>query len=154
MNRRYALKTGERIFISLNLIFSIIILYASRSLPAGAEFGIGPGFLPKCISYFSILLSIILLSKSFLNKKSAVENEKFADRKGFLRMLITFLLLVLAIVLMRFIGMIIPLILFLVIVFRFIEKYSTASSIKVAVFSVMIFYAIFRIWLGVPIQII
>ena len=148
------MKKAERIFIIFNLIFSFVILYESRLLPANAEFGVGPGFLPKVVSILSIILCFILIAKSFFKKSSFSDDSKFATKEGFFRLISTFFLLVVSVIAMHYIGMIIPLVLFLVIVFCFIEKYKVFASIRVAVLSVLIFYLIFKVWLGVPIQII
>ncbi len=146
------MKVGERIFLLFFIIFSLVLLKEGSTLPAAAKFGIGPGFLPKVVSILSIILSAALLVRSFLQKD--VSGKKFGAKEGLLRMAVTFGLLVLAVFLMDYVGMVIPLVLFLIIEFRWIEKYKLFTSIKVSVFSVAVFYAIFKLWLGVPIEII
>ena len=146
------MKIGERLFILLFMIFSIIILTQSKALPSGANFGIGPGFLPKYVSILSIILCVILLVMNFIKEKDSTK--EFGNKEGLIRMALTFGLLLVSVFLMNYIGMIIPLILFLIIEFKFIEKYKLLTSIKVSVFSIAIFYAIFKIWLGVPIELI
>ena len=147
------MRRGEQIFIILIILFSVIILVNSTKLPLKAEYTIGPGFLPMIVSILMILISIAILFQNYQKRESLKQKPMFDERNDFTRLMLFFALLLISILLMNYLGIIIPLILFMIITFRFIEKYSWVTTLKVSIVSNIIFYLIFKVWLGVPLPI-
>jgi len=145
------MKIAERIFLIVMGLFAIIIAKECEKLPTSSGYAIGPGFLPKFISYAIILISMIMLVQSFTKSKISNKYKAFITKTSAIRVLSFFVVFLIAIISVNFVGMFIPLGVFMIIVFRFIEKYDWFSSIKVSVLSLIIFYVIFKVWLGVPI---
>lgn len=143
------MKIAERLFLLFMSIFAVVIIKECGKLPAGSEYTIGPGFLPRYISYAMILISLILLVQSFIKDKT--EDKDFINKVGFTRLVSFFILLLSASIAINFVGMVIPLGVLMIIVFKFIEKYDWFSSLKVSILTIAIFYFIFKIWLKVPI---
>ena len=145
------MKIAERIFILFMGVFAAVIIKECSKLPIGSEYTIGPGFLPRFIAYAMLLISIMLLVKSFNKNKTDGKGKPFIVKAGFMRLISFFILLLLAVVSVDFVGMFIPLGIFMILIFKFVERYSWLSSVKVSVVSVIVFYFIFKVWLGVPI---
>ena len=148
------MKIAERIFLTGISLFAIIMDKECEKLPISSEYTIGPGFLPKLISYGIILVSLIMLVQSFTKSDRGNEYKAFISKTGFIRLLYFFAVFLVAVISVGFVGMLIPLGVFMIIVFKFIEKYNWFSSIKVSVLSLIIFYVIFKVWLGVPIPVL
>lgn len=145
------MKIAERLFLSFMIIFAVVIIKECGKLPAGSKYTIGPGFLPRYISYAIILISLILLVQNFIKDKTKDEEKDFINKEGFTRLVSFFILLLFTVIVINFVGMVIPLGVFMIIVFKFIEKYDWFSSLKVSILTIAIFYFIFKIWLKVPI---
>lgn len=145
------MKIAERIFILIMALFAVIILKECGRLPTGSEFTIGPWFLPRYISLFIIAVSAILMIQSFLKRGENSKQKDFITKNGLIRLTSFSLVLLLAILSVSFAGMFIPLGVFMAVIYKFGEKYDWLPSVKVSVLSIVIFYLIFKVWLGVPI---
>ena len=147
------MRRGEQIFILFIILFSVVILVKSIKLPLKTQYTIGPGFLPMTVSILMIIVSIAIIFQNYQKRESLKQKPMFGGRNDFTRLMLFFALLLISILLMNYLGIIIPLILFMIITFRFIEKYSWVTTLKVSIVSNIIFYLIFKVWLGVPLPI-
>ena len=145
------MKKAEVGFLISIIVFGVVLLYKGAHLPVRSEFTIGPGFLPRVVSYFMILVASGLLIQCLIkNPQSTPKIKEFINGIGLKRLVPFGVLFVGFIFSIKFLGILLPLWVFMVITFRFIEKNSWFSSIGVSTLSVLIFYAIFKMWLGIP----
>lgn len=144
------LKNVELLFIIFLIIISIFLILEGISMPVISQYSIGPGFLPIFIGICIVVVSIILFILNITKNMNENQNTVFITKDGALNLGFFIGVLLITISFYKLLGLIIPLIAFMIIIFRFIEKYSWFTSIKVAVVCNIIFYLIFKIWLGVP----
>lgn len=142
------MKRFEKLFLLFMIIISIIIIKEGLGLPFISKYTIGPGFFPVIIGSGIAIISLIIIIKEFLLKNN--NDKPFIELIGIKRIGIYFGAIIIVLLLSEIIGLIVTLILFMIIVFRFIEGYKWVTCIKVAVICNIIFYILFEIWLGVP----
>lgn len=144
------MKLAERLFIITTILFSLVVIREGVRIPIKTEHTIGPGFLPLVIGIGMAIVSVVMLIQNIQKYKGKYQDKSFITKEGVKR-LVTFIVILLASLLFnKVLGLVIPLIIFMTLVYRYIEKYSWLTSIKVAVICNVVFYLIFKIWLGVP----
>lgn len=142
------MKRAEKIFTIFLFLFSLVVIREGVSIPKMSEFTIGPGLLPLIIGIMMAIFSIVLFISNFKREKTT--DKPFITKDGLVRLSMFIILLIGSLLLNQWLGLVIPLILFMTLIFRFIEKYSWFTSIRVSVISNIIFYLLFNTWLGVP----
>jgi hypothetical protein len=140
------MKRAEMIFIFFLAFVSTMIIKEGLGLPLQDGFAPGPGFLPIVVGVLLLLNSIFLLYKNIKSNKDESFFEKVGGLKNLSIFIITFILVILF---GEKIGLILSLSIFMVIVFRYIEKYEMKKCILVAIVSNLVFYVIFDMWLGI-----
>ena len=144
------MKKAERIFIIIVMFFSFAVIYEGTKIPIISKYSIGPGFLPIFVGVSSVVVTGALLIFSYINPDNENDTKKFMTKEGFIRLSTFVVILMSALLSHNFIGLIVPLTIFMVIIFRYVEKYEWIASIKVAIICNGVFYLIFKVWLGVP----
>ncbi|OPL08689.1 MAG: hypothetical protein AVO33_09745 [delta proteobacterium ML8_F1] len=144
------MKNAERIFILAIMIFSFAVIFEGSIIPVFSQHTIGPGFLPVVVGGALAVTCSALLIFSYIKQDTEQDKKKFISKEGQSRLLIFIVILMGALLLNGILGLIIPLTIFMILSYKMIENYTWWNSIKVAVVSNMIFYYIFKVWLGVP----
>ncbi len=144
------MKLMERIFIIGMMIFSGLVIYEGIKLPIKSEYTIGPGFLPIVIGIGIFISSISCIVQSVYKYKKLDTDTKFISKEGATRLGIFIAVLTGALLLNEIFGLLISMVVFMIVILRYVEKYSWFVSIRVAIISNIIFYLIFEIWLRVP----
>lgn len=144
------MKLAERLFIVASILFSLMVIREGVRIPIKAEHTIGPGFLPLVVGIAMAIVSAVMLVKNIQKYREKTEDKPFITKEGLNRLVTFFVILLASLLLNKVVGLVIPLIIFMTLVYRYIEKYSWLTSIKVAVICNVIFYLIFNTWLGVP----
>lgn len=142
------MKRAEKIFAIFLFLVAIVVIKEGIRIPKSSEFSIGPGLLPLIIGVLMAFFSVVTFIGNFKSEKTT--DKIFITRDGLVRLSMFIILLIGSLLLSQWLGLVIPLILFMTLIFRFIEKYSWFTSIRVSVISNIIFYLLFNTWLGVP----
>lgn len=149
-------KNFEMIFLCILILLAILLIFEGLAIPVMSDYSIGPGFLPVTIGFGIIVsaLSQVVINIAKIKKKDTkyinMQNKEFIDKKSLIKVSRFFGILLVSVLLNPFFGILLPLIIFMVLAFRYDEKYSWFTSIKVALITNIIFYLIFKTWLGVP----
>ncbi len=133
----------------LLLIFSILVIIASRDLVYAVEFSPGAGFFPIWLGISLLILSLILLVRSTLLKFHMTEKNPLPGRQAVLRIIAIMGSLLVSILLFERIGFLITMFLLVAFLLIFLEKYRWYSGILISVLMVSAVYGIFKILLGV-----
>ena len=140
------MKQAEKIFIVFLSFVSVMVIKEGLGLPLKDGFAPGPGYLPVVIG---ILLLINCLFLFYKNIKTKDSRGFFKETEGLKRLVIFVVSLIFVVVVGEKLGIITGLTIFMVVVYRFIEKYPLGKCITVAVVSNAIYYLVFDLWLGI-----
>jgi len=137
------------------MLMGIVLFLESIKLPYMKGTNPSAGFLPIWISVSLILCSFYILVKRIKtiqkeNKSGIKEEENILDFKSTGKALIVALITVLVILSIPFIGMVLALFIYLVILLKFIGKNSWITTGKVSLLIPIVIYFIFHVWLSVP----
>lgn len=144
------MKAMERVFIIAMILFSGVVILEGTKLPVKSEYTIGPGFLPIVVGIGIFIVSVISIIQNLLKNKGTDSSKKFFSKEGATRLGIFIGVMIVSLLLSKVFGLLISLAIFMIVIFRYVEKYSWIASIRVAIICNVVFYLVFKIWLGVP----
>lgn len=101
----WAMKRGEQLLALLLLLLSLFLFRESTLIESGAEFGMGPGFLPLWLSVGLAIVSVALLFRASAQPASNFDSSVWASSDGALRVVAVLAFYLVAIIVMNFLGM-------------------------------------------------
>jgi hypothetical protein len=143
------MKRAEQILGAVLLLFAIYIGYESTLIETGADFGIGAGFLPFWMSVGLGISSAALLGRAVVLSPDRFASAFFIDRAGWARVAWVFAGYLLAVVVMKPLGMIISLAILMVTTMPAFGSRSWKSIVVTAILTPLGVYVVFGLWLKV-----
>jgi hypothetical protein len=144
------MKRAEQVLGVVLLLFAIYIGRESSLIESGAEFGMGPGFMPFWLSVGLGITSAILLVRA-VALPARLFNPTFSpDRAGGMRVILVLAGYLLAIVLMKPLGMPISLAILTAITMPVFGSRNWKAIALTAILTLFGVYLVFGRWLGVP----
>jgi len=140
---------ADRFIGMLFLIFGSYLVFRSREFPYWQDFGPGPGYFPFWLGIIMIALSAYLLVRVFFF--TAEKKEKtLGSQRGILYPLAALLVMLVCFFLMRYLGFVIPVLLFLLVLMEFLERGKRMVHFGVMILTGFILYYVFAYWMGIP----
>ena len=140
--------TLYRAFLVLMAVGSALMMPEAMSLPKDSQYTIGPGFLPLIMLGTTIASCVVLLLFD-LRDKSKASVKKDSIPKLLMYVIGTALL----IFCMEKVGIVVSVAAFIFCITAFVEKHPIFTAAKVAIITSGLIYAIFHVWLKVPMSI-
>ena len=144
------MKRAEQVLGVVLLLFAIYIGYESSLIEAGAEFGMGPGFMPFWLSVGLGITAAILLVRAIALPAGRFAPLFYPDRAGGMRVILILAGYLLAIVLMKPLGMPISLAIITAVTMPVFGARNWKAIALTAILTLFGVYLIFGRWLGVP----
>ena len=144
------MKRAEQVLGVVLLLFAIYIGYESSLIEAGAEFGMGPGFMPFWLSVGLGITSAALLVRAIALPAGRFATAFYPDRAGGTRVILVLAGYLLAIVLMKPLGMPISLAILTAITVPVFGSRNWKAIALTAILTLLGVYLVFGRWLGVP----
>ncbi len=133
------------------LALSLFVASQALQMPFSAEYGPGPGFMPLVLSTLMGILSAILLVRSLGSEVPS--KSLFTDRSGLKKSAGVALLYLAYIVSLPFLGLLVALTVFLLVLLLLIEKRSIIMAVSASAMVSLSCYFLFEVWLKVPLPI-
>ena len=144
------MKRAEQILGAALLLFAIYIGYESTLIETGADFGkVGAGFLPFWLSVGLGISSAVLLGRAVVLPKDRFAPVFFLDRAGWMRVVWVFAGYLLAVVVMKPLGMMISLAILMVTTMPAFGSRSWKTIVLTAILTPLGVYLVFGLWLKV-----
>ncbi|MHB9098516.1 MAG: tripartite tricarboxylate transporter TctB family protein [Syntrophales bacterium] len=143
------MKRAEQILGAVLLLFAIYIGYESTLIETGADFGIGAGFFPFWLSVGLGVSSAVLLGRAVVLPPDRFAPVFFLDKTGWMRVVWVFAGYLLAVVVMKPLGMIISLAILMVTTMPAFGSRSWKSIVLAAILTPLSVYLVFGLWLKV-----
>lgn len=143
------MKRAEQILGAVLLLFAIYIGYESTLIETGADFGIGAGFMPFWLSVGLGISSATLLGKAVVRPPDRFAPVFFTDRAGLTRVAWVFAGYLLAVVVMKPLGMMISLSILMVTTMPAFGSRSWKTIALTAILTPLCIYLVFGYWLKV-----
>lgn len=140
--------TLYRVFLVLLAAVAGLMMPEAMGLPKDSQYTIGPGFLPLIMLGAIIICCVVLLALD-LRDKANVSVKKESIPKMLLYIMATGLL----IFCMEHVGIILSVVVYIFCIIFFVEKHPPLTALKVSLITGGLIYAIFHIWLKVPMSI-
>jgi len=134
-----------RIAAVVLLVFSAGFLWEASRYPFGSPGAPGPGFLPVILGAAFAVLSIVLL----VRPGSAPEQVLPPDRAAAVRIVATLVAIAIAIVLLDRLGFLVTGTLLMLALLLVLDR-RPILAVVLAPLSVVLVYAVFKVWLRVP----
>ncbi|MBI4572018.1 MAG: tripartite tricarboxylate transporter TctB family protein [candidate division NC10 bacterium] len=131
------------------LIFSLILMDASRRMPPSATFGPGAGFLPFWLGALMAILSVLLIVQAFRRPATPVEKPAFPSGKALVAVGEAVAGLALYILLLETLGFLVGTGLLTAYLLGVVEREEWRTTILVAVLNSVGLYFVFGHLLGV-----
>ena len=144
------MKRAEQVLGLVLLLFAIYIGYESSLIEAGAEFGMGPGFMPFWLSVGLGITSAILLVRAFTLPAGHFAPVFYPEKVGGIRVILVLAGYLLAIVLMKPLGMPISLAILTAVTMPVFGSRNWKAIALTAILTLFGVYLVFGRWLGVP----
>lgn len=144
------MKRAEQVLGAVLLLFAVYIGYESSLIEAGAEFGMGPGFMPFWLSVGLGITAAALLVRSVTLPVKRFATAFYPEKAGALRVILVLAGYLLAIVLMKPLGMPISLAILTAITVPVFGSRNWKTIALTAVLTLFGVYLVFGRWLGVP----
>ncbi|MCL5808626.1 MAG: tripartite tricarboxylate transporter TctB family protein [Deltaproteobacteria bacterium] len=144
------MKRAEQVLGLVLLLFAVYIGYESSLIEAGAEFGMGPGFMPFWLSVGLGITAAALLFRAVALPASRFATAFYPEKAGALRVILVLAGYLLAIVLMKPLGMPISLAILTAITVPVFGSRNWKTIALTAVLTLFGVYLVFGRWLGVP----
>jgi hypothetical protein len=144
------MKRAEQVLGVVLLLFAIYIGRESSLIESGAEFGMGPGFMPFWLSVGLGITSAVLLVRAVALPAGRFKPAFFPDRVGGVRvisLLATYLLIILV---MKPLGIPLSLAILTAAAMPVFGSRSWKAIALTAILTLLGVYLIFGRWLGVP----
>lgn len=140
--------TLYRVFLVLLGLVAGLMMPEALGLPKDSQYTIGPGFLPLIMLGAIIACCVILLLLDLKDKTNAT-----VKKDSIPKMLLYILATALLIFCMEHVGIILSVAVYIFAVIFFVEKHPPLTALKVSLITSGLIYAIFHIWLQVPMSI-
>lgn len=141
---------AETAFGSGILAFGVVLLDGSLKLPYYVEEVPGPGFLPLWLSLGIIAMGLVLTVRGMRLGKYRIENVEWPDAVGRWRIAIILAALGLVLIMLDTLGFLASVALFVAIATFGLGTRSWRELIPVPILAAAVLYAIFALWLKVP----
>lgn len=143
------MKRGEQILGAVLLLFAIYIGYESTLIETGADFGIGAGFFPFWLSVGLGISSAALLGRAVILPPGRFAPLFFSERSGWMRVIWVFAGYLLAVLVMKPLGMIVSLAILMVTTMPAFGSRSWKVIALAAIITPVCVYVVFGLWLKV-----
>ncbi len=144
------MKRAEQVLGVVLLLFAIYIGWESSLIESGAEFGMGPGFMPFWLSVGLGITAAALLVRAVALPTRLFDSVFFPDRAGGIRVILVLVGYLAAIVLMKPLGMPISMAILIVAAMPVFGSRNWKAIALTAILTLFGVYLIFGRWLGVP----
>jgi hypothetical protein len=144
------MKRAEQILGAVLLLFAIYIGYESTLIETGADFGkVGAGFLPFWLSVGLGISSALLLGRAVVLPADRFAPIFFLDKPGWQRVVWVFAGYLLAVVVMKPLGMMVSLAVLMITTMPAFGSRSWKTIILTAILTPLTVYVVFGLWLKV-----
>jgi ABC-type sugar transport system permease subunit len=144
------MKRAEQILGGVLLLFAIYIGYESTLIETGADFGkVGAGFLPFWLSVGLGIASAVLLIRALVLPAERFIREFFSDRTGGMRVIWVLAGYLLAVVVMKPLGMLISLAILMAATMPAFGSRSWKAIAFASIATPACVYVVFGLWLKV-----
>jgi len=144
------MKRAEKILGGVLLLFAIYIGYESTLIETGADFGkVGAGFLPFWLSFGLGITSAALLVRAIVLPENRFTFEFFSDRAGRMRVIWVLAGYLLAVAIMKPLGMPISLAILMAVTMPAFGSRSWKVIAFTAIATSVCVYVVFGLWLKV-----
>lgn len=140
--------TLYRAFLVLLTLVASLMMPEALGLPKDSQYTIGPGFLPLIMLGATIVCCVILLLLDLKDKTDAT-----VKKESIPKMLLYIMATGLLIFCMEHVGIILSVAVYIFSIIFFVEKHPPLTALKVSLITSVLIYAIFHIWLKVPMTI-
>jgi putative tricarboxylic transport membrane protein len=144
------MKRAEQVLGAVLLLFATYIGWESSLIESGAEFGMGPGFMPFWLSVGLGITAAALLVRAVALPARLFEPAFYPDRAGGIRVILVLAGYLLAIVLTKPLGLPLSLAILTAITMPVFGSRSWKAIALTAILTLFGVYLIFGRWLGVP----
>lgn len=140
--------TLYRAFLVLLALVASLMMPEALGLPKDSQYTIGPGFLPLIMLGATIVCCVILLLLDLKDKTDAT-----VKKESIPKLLLYIMATGLLIFCMEHVGIILSVAVYIFSIIFFVEKHPPLTALKVSLITSVLIYAIFHIWLKVPMTI-
>jgi hypothetical protein len=144
------MKRAEQVLGVVLLLFAIYIGWESSLIESGAEFGMGPGFMPLWLSVGLGITSAALLVRAFALPAHLFEPTFFPDRAGGVRVVLVLVGYLIAILVMKPLGLPVSMAILTAAAMPVFGSRSGKAIALTALLTLLGVYLVFGRWLGVP----
>lgn len=144
------MKRAEQVLSVFLLLFAIYIGYKASLIESGAEFGMGPAFMPFWLSVGLGITSVILLIRAVALPAGRFEPTFSPERPGAVRVILLLAGYLLAILLIKPLGMPISLAILISVTLPIFGCRSWTVIALTSILTLFGVYLFFGRWLGVP----
>ena len=140
--------TLYRAFLVLLALVAGLMMPEAMGLPKDSQYTIGPGFLPLIMLGATIVSCVILLLLDLKDKTDAT-----VKKESIPKMLLYIMATGLLIFCMEHVGIVLSVVVYMFAIIFFVEKHPPLTALKVSLITSGLIYAIFHVWLKVPMTI-
>ena len=129
-------------------------LWEASSFQYGTEFAPGPGFAPVWLSAIGLCVSLMIAVHGMRAMRSGKDSEQAApalEVRGLVRVALTLLGLVAMVFLVKPLGLVASILLFLLYLTLVVQRHGVASAVGASVGTVVFVYVVFVYFLDVPV---
>ncbi len=142
--------SSEKISSVLFVLFGAFLIYESRKYSMGTIDNPGPGFLPFLLGIAIGLMSIVLLIRVWKKTKTEDKGSSWPERKGFIRIFLIFVVIILFTALLETTGYIINIFVLFLILLRPVGKQKWLWTLLISIGATLVSYLLFDRWLMLP----
>lgn len=146
------MKRGEQVLGAVLLLFSLFILRESSLIESGAEFGMGPGFMPLWLSVGLALCSVGLIYRARTLPDSSFEPSVWPDSRGIIRVAAVLAAYLIAVVVMKPLGMPVSIAIIMSAMVMLLGSRDWKMVTLAAFVTAIGVYLVFGRWLHVPLE--
>lgn len=139
--------SSNRLFLLAVALISGFLLFQAMGWPLQSQYTIGPGFLPAVMLVVIIVCCVLL----FIFDKSTADIH--LSKRALVRLGLYLVGLVAFILLMQHLGIISSVAIFTFYIVFAVERHSWLEGVEVALATAFVVWAIFGLWLNIPITI-
>lgn len=147
------MRTSELALIVFTIVFSAFLGYQSLEFRYFSSQGFGPGFVPLNFSLVTLSLGVLIFLK-FGKRSAQVDGDTFQVKehlKAAIPPMFAVLLLLVAVYLMHFGSVLAPLFVVMIVISKILLGHSLIHAFIVNMITLAAIFAIFNLWLGIPV---
>ena len=144
------MEKAETVTGVLILIVGVVLLIAAYPLPYMVENVPGPGFLPLWVSFGILASGAAVTAQALRGRLRPGEPIPWPDLPGWRQVVVMLVALALALILFDDLGFVITTTAFMTVVIFSLGARSWVTLITAPIAAAAILYAVFALWLGVP----